>query len=73
MNISEVITISPNLQSGEPVFTHTRVPIRNLFDYLKGGDTLDEFLHDFPSVSRSQAHELLTYFENLFVLNKSAA
>lgn len=70
MNISEVITISPNIQSGEPVFTDTRVPIRNLFDYLKAGDTLDEFLNDFPSVKKLQVIELLTYFENLFVLRK---
>lgn len=70
MNISEVITISPNIQSGEPVFTDTRVPIRNLFDYLKAGDTLEEFLHDFPSVKKLQVIKLLTYFENLFVLRK---
>ncbi len=59
MNISEIITISPNIQSGEPVFTDTRVPVKNLFDYLKAGDTLEEFLHDFPSVKRSQVIELL--------------
>ena len=64
MNIAEIITISPNIQSGEPVFTDTRVPIKNLFDYLKAGDTLDEFLHDFPSVKKNQVITLLTYFEN---------
>jgi uncharacterized protein (DUF433 family) len=41
--------------SGEPVFVGTRVPVRNLLDYLEGGDTLEEFLDDFPSVSRDQA------------------
>ena len=70
MNISEIITISPSIQSGEAVFSKTRVPIKNLFDYLKAGDTLEEFLHDFPSVQKSQAIGLLTYFENLFVFRK---
>lgn len=51
--MSRVITISPDIQSGEPVFSGTRVPVKNLFDYLKGGDSVDEFLLDFPSVSRS--------------------
>jgi len=69
MNISDLITISPNIQSGEPVFTNTRVPIKNLFDYLKAGDTLDEFLNDFPSVKKSQIINLLTFFENIFVLS----
>ncbi len=41
--------------SGTPVFVGTRVPIKNLFDYLAGGHSLDEFLDDFPSVSREQA------------------
>ena len=41
--------------SGKPVFVGTRVPIKNLFDYLAGGHSLDEFLDDFPSVSREQA------------------
>ncbi len=59
MNISEIITISSNIQSGEPVFTDTRVPVKNLFDYLKAGDTLEEFLNDFPSVKKIQVIELL--------------
>lgn len=54
-----VVTISPEIQSGVPVFTGTRVPIRNLFEYLKAGDTIDEFLKGFPSVSREQVYELL--------------
>jgi uncharacterized protein (DUF433 family) len=41
--------------SGEPVFVGTRVPVRNLLDYLEGGDSLEEFLDNFPSVSREQA------------------
>ena len=41
--------------SGTPIFVGTRVPLKNLFDYLAGGHNLDEFLHDFPGVSREQA------------------
>ncbi len=46
------VTISQNIQSGEPVFTNTRVPVKNLFDYLKAGHSLNEFLEDFPSVKK---------------------
>jgi uncharacterized protein (DUF433 family) len=48
------ITTSANIQSGEPVFTGTRVPVRNLFDYLTGGNNVESFLEDFPSVSHEQ-------------------
>ena len=41
--------------SGTPIFVGTRVPLKNLFDYLAGGHTLDEFLDDFPGVGREQA------------------
>ena len=45
--------------SGEPCFTGTRVPIHNLIDYLEGGDSIDEFLKDFPSVSHQQVISFL--------------
>ena len=54
-----VIEIDPNKVSGTPVFAGTRVPIKNLFDYLEGGDTLEEFLEGFPPVTREQAIEVL--------------
>lgn len=63
--LHQIITISPEIQSGTPVFTGTRVPVKNLFDYLKGGDTIDEFLTDFPSVSREQVVKLITFAENI--------
>ena len=59
------ITISPNIQSGEPVFTNTRVPIRNLFDYLKAGHSLNDFLEDFPSVKKEHAIQVIEHFEKL--------
>ncbi|HET7117300.1 MAG TPA: DUF433 domain-containing protein [Hanamia sp.] len=63
--MSNPITISPNIQSGEPVFTNTRVPIKNLFDYLKAGHSIDDFLEDFPSVSKEQAIQVLSNASNL--------
>ena len=54
-----VIETSPEIMHGTPVFAGTRVPVRTLFDYLKGGDTLAEFLDDFPTVSQEQAVKAL--------------
>ena len=50
-----VVHIDPEILGGTPVFVGTRVPAKTLFDYLEAGDPLDEFLSDFPSVSREQA------------------
>jgi uncharacterized protein (DUF433 family) len=52
---ARVIHSDPDILSGTPVFVGTRVPAQSLFDYLEGGDTLDEFLRQFPSVRREQA------------------
>ncbi len=51
----EVITSDPEVQGGAVVFAGTRVPVKNLIDYLEAVDSLEEFLEDFPSVSREQA------------------
>jgi len=45
----------PEILGGTPVFAGTRVPVRSLFDYLEGGESLEEFLRQFPSVRREQA------------------
>jgi uncharacterized protein (DUF433 family) len=50
-----VIHSDPAIQGGVPVFVGTRVPVKNLFDYLEAGDSLDDFLKSFPSVTREQA------------------
>jgi uncharacterized protein (DUF433 family) len=50
-----VIHSDPEVLGGTPVFVGTRVPVQALFDYLEGGETLDEFLRQFPSVRREQA------------------
>jgi len=56
-----LITISPDYLSGAPIFTGTRVPVQALFDYIEGGDPLDEFLEDFPDVSREHAIAVLEF------------
>lgn len=50
-----VVHSDPEIMGGEPVFVGTRVPVRNLFDCLEAGDSLDEFLQSFPTVTREQA------------------
>jgi uncharacterized protein (DUF433 family) len=50
-----VVHSDPEILGGTPVFVGTRVPFKNLIDYLAAGDSLDEFLEDFPGVTRTQA------------------
>jgi uncharacterized protein (DUF433 family) len=50
-----IVHSDPEIMGGEPVFAGTRVPIRNFFDYLEAGDSLDDFLEQFPTVTREQA------------------
>jgi uncharacterized protein (DUF433 family) len=57
---AQIVSRSPDVMSGAPVFAGTRVPVAALFDYLAGGHPLEEFLEDFPTVRREQAVELLS-------------
>lgn len=52
---SAMVHSDPEILGGTPVFVGTRVPVKTLYDYLEAGDTLDEFLIDFPSVTRERA------------------
>lgn len=54
-DLRSIIHSDPEIHSGDPVFVGTRVPVRTLLDYIEGGDSLDVFLDNFPSVSREQA------------------
>jgi len=56
----EVVHTDPEILAGEPVFVGTRVPLRNLFDYLEAGDSLETFLDAFPDVTKEQAVAALT-------------
>lgn len=49
-----IITRSPDVMGGTPVFSGTRVPVQTLLDYLEGGESIDDFLAGFPTVSREQ-------------------
>ena len=55
MKKNSVVKIDPEIMSGTPCFAGTRVPARTLIDYIEGGDTLDDFLEGFPTVTREQA------------------
>jgi uncharacterized protein (DUF433 family) len=58
-SLNKIVWIDPKGQNGEPCFYGTRVPIKTLFDYLKGGHTLEDFLAGFPPVTREQAEVVL--------------
>jgi uncharacterized protein (DUF433 family) len=56
---TQTINIDPEILGGTPVFAGTRVPIKNLFDYLETGETIEEFLEDFEGVNRTQVISVL--------------
>ena len=60
----DLITIDPEILGGSPVFKGTRVPLDILFDHLETGSTIDEFLDDFPGVSRAQAIAVIEYLKS---------
>ncbi len=68
-----LITSSPERLGGTPVFAGTRVPVQTLLDYLEAGDPLDEFLADFPTVSREQAIAALEAGKELVLAQLRAA
>ena len=65
--VSEIITRDPDILGGTPVFRGTRVPFQTLLDYLEGGQTLAEFLDDFPTVTRNAAISALEHAKSLLV------
>lgn len=67
---TEVINIDPEILSGTPVFKGTRVPVESLFDHLEKGISLNEFLDDFPSVSKKQAIEVFEIAEKILTSEK---
>lgn len=79
MDIRELITIDEEILGGQTVFKGTRVPVESLFDHLEAGITLDDFLADFPSVTKEQAVALLNWAnkllntKNLDQLNEAVA
>ena len=67
MPTTELIVKDPNILGGTPVFRGTRVPFQTLLDYLEGGETLDEFVDDFPTVTREAAISSLEHAKSLLV------
>ena len=61
--INKYVIVSPEILGGTPVFVNTRVPVKSLFDYLKAGDSLYEFLENFPSVKKEVALKVLNLAE----------
>ena len=68
-----LITTSPDRLSGTPVFAGTRVPVQTLIDYLEGGDSLEAFIGDFPSVSRAHAVAILELAKSALLAKAVAA
>ena len=66
-SLQPVIHSDPDILSGTPVFIGTRVPVQTLLDYLEAGDPLDEFLEDFPTVSRELAINALEQAKDLLI------
>jgi uncharacterized protein (DUF433 family) len=64
---NNAITKDPGVLGGTPVFRGTRVPFQALLDYLEGGQTLDDFLDDFPTVTREAAVSALEHAKSLLV------
>lgn len=62
-----VVTAKPDVMGGTPVFAGTRVPVQTLLDYLKGGESIDDFLEGFPTVSREQVIAFLEEAEEQIV------
>jgi uncharacterized protein (DUF433 family) len=58
------VNIDPEIMSGTPVFSGTRVPIQSLFDYIETGETIEEFLENFPSVTKKQTIDVLEMARN---------
>ncbi|MEO8150957.1 MAG: DUF433 domain-containing protein [Bacteroidia bacterium] len=64
---NNIINIDAEIMSGTPVFNGTRVPIKNLFDYIETGANIDRFIDDFPSVTKEQAVGIMQLSENILL------
>jgi uncharacterized protein (DUF433 family) len=66
-SVEQAISRDPEVMHGTPVFRGTRVPVQTLFEYLEGGDTLEDFLEGFPTVSREIAIQALEEAKQLLL------
>jgi uncharacterized protein (DUF433 family) len=63
---NNVITIDPDIQSGSPVFSGTRVPVKTFFDYISTGESIETYLEDFPYISENQVISFMNLLSRLF-------
>ena len=73
MSPDKIVHSDPEILGGTPVFVGTRVPLKSLYDHLEAGDTLDEFLDSFPSVTREQAVAALELARSMTEAHAAAA
>jgi uncharacterized protein (DUF433 family) len=73
MDIKDVVNVNPERMSGAPCFTGTRVPISHLFEFLETGETVDEFLRQFPSVTCAQVMATLELSKESLLANYEVA
>lgn len=73
MKATDLVEVNPKKMSGTPVFRGTRVPIQNLFDCLEDGETLEQFLEQFPTVSREQVGGVLELSKERLLDSEAAA
>ncbi len=71
--VDSIVQVDPEILGGTPVFRGTRVPVKNLLDYLAAGDTLEQFLDDFPTVKREQAVAALELARDLLTAGAHSA
>ena len=76
-SLNKYISVSPEILGGTPVFKNTRVPVKILFDYIKGGENIQEFLDNYPSVNKAIPHRIVSLLSNYLIeletTNKSIA
>lgn len=73
VTVDSIVQVDPEILGGTPVLRGTRVPVKNLLDYLVAGDTLEQFLDDFPTVKREQAVAALELARDLLTAGAHSA
>ncbi len=72
LHADEIVSMNPGVMHGTPCFTSTRVPVQTLLDYIEEGDSIDDFLADFPGVKREQATGLLALAQECLLESMSS-
>lgn len=71
--MTNIIHSNPEIMGGAPVFVGTRVPVQTLFDYIEGGDNIEEFMEDFPTVKKELIIQLLETLKDQAIQGSKAA